>query len=63
MGQWRITVEGTGAHHNQNYPQDANRLAEDFVHDLIAAGHTVRKATFEQTFFGQVDHFVEPYNG
>lgn len=46
MGNWHISVEGVGAHHNAEYPNDANRLAQKFVEELRAAGHQVNKATF-----------------
>jgi len=46
MGNWAITIIGTGAHHNKDYPQDANKMAEKFVDDLKAAGHIVEFATF-----------------
>lgn len=46
MGDWAVVVHGTGAHHNSDYPKDADRMAQRFVDDLIAAGHTVRLATF-----------------
>jgi hypothetical protein len=46
MGNWTIVIEGTGSHHNKDYPKDANKLAEAFVADLGAAGHTVEHATF-----------------
>lgn len=46
MGNWAIVVQGTGGHHNRNYPKDANRMAAAFVQDLKDAGHTVESATF-----------------
>lgn len=46
MGDWAIVVEGTGAHHNKDFPKDADRMSQTFVDDLIRAGHTVRVATF-----------------
>ena len=46
MGDWAIVVHGTGAHHNQDYPNDADRLAQRFVDDLIRVGHQVHLATF-----------------
>ena len=46
MGDWTITVHGTGAHHNQDYPNDADRMSEDFVRRLKEAGHTVHHASF-----------------
>lgn len=45
MGNWNITVRGVGSHHNKKYPEDANRMAADFVAALKRAGHTVTSAT------------------
>jgi len=45
MGDWNITIRGTGAHHNQNYPKDADKMAAQFVKDLKGAGHIVKDAT------------------
>lgn len=46
MGNWNITIRGVGCHHNKKYPKDANRMAADFVRQLIAAGHSVVAASF-----------------
>lgn len=46
MGNWNISVQGVGAHHNTDYPRDANVIAKKFVDELLAAGHYVEKATF-----------------
>lgn len=46
MGDWTITVHGTGAHHNKDYPQDADKMADTFVRGLREAGHTVHSASF-----------------
>jgi len=46
MGNWHISIEGQGAHHNADYEQDANRMAHEFVAKLRAAGHVVTRATF-----------------
>lgn len=46
MGNWHISIEGQGAHHNPDYANDANRLAAEFVAKLREAGHTVTRATF-----------------
>lgn len=46
MGNWHISVQGVGAHHNQNNPTDANKMARKFVEDLQAAGHLVESAEF-----------------
>jgi hypothetical protein len=46
MGNWHISIEGQGAHHNTDYDKDANRMAHRFVEELKAAGHVVTRATF-----------------
>lgn len=56
MGQWNISIHGTGCHHNKNLPTDANRMAADFVKQLRAAGHTVTKATIT---FGAEDDVTD----
>jgi len=53
MGQWNISIHGTGVHHNKKLPEDANRMAADFVRQLKAKGHTVTKATI--TYGGEED--------
>lgn len=53
MGQWNITIRGTGAHHNKKYEKDANRLAAEFVQKLKDAGHSVAGASF--TYGGDED--------
>lgn len=34
MGNWSITIEGIGAHHNKDNPGDIDKLAKEFVHKL-----------------------------
>jgi hypothetical protein len=46
MGNWTITIHGTGIHHNRETPADANRMAKAFVSELIKKGHSVEGATF-----------------
>lgn len=46
MGNWHISIEGVGCHHNKDYPLDANRLSATFVKSLKEAGHTITKASF-----------------
>ena len=46
MGMWNITITGTGAHHNKDYPKDAEKMADAFVESLRDAGHTVEYASF-----------------
>lgn len=45
MGNWRITIEGHGQHHNKQ-AADAENLASDFVEQLKRRGHEVSSATF-----------------
>lgn len=46
MGNWHISIEGVGFHHNTNEPRDANKMAKEFVDKLKEAGHTIIKASF-----------------
>lgn len=46
MGNWNITIRGVGAHHNKDYPADANVMTAAFVKALREAGHTVIAASF-----------------
>jgi hypothetical protein len=46
MGNWHLSIEGIGAHHNHDNPGDADRLAKIFVKVLTDAGQTINKATF-----------------
>ncbi len=46
MGNWHISIEGVGPHHNVDHDLDANKMATQFVNDLKKAGHHVMKATF-----------------
>ena len=43
MGNWNITINGVGQHHN-GQPRDVERLAAEFVERLRANGHTVTVA-------------------
>lgn len=53
MGNWNITIQGVGQHHNiigeegqKTYsPADANMLLKKFVEDLRAHGHSVSHAS------------------
>jgi len=45
MGNFHISIEGLGAHHNDANPNDANRMAHRFVNELRRAGHRVSRAT------------------
>lgn len=46
MGNWRITIEGHGQHHN-NKLADAEEIARGFVPQLTSNGHQVERARFE----------------
>ncbi len=46
MGNWNISIQGIGSHHNENAPQDAQRMAARFVEALAAAGQTIEVASF-----------------
>ena len=61
MGNWNINIQGVGCHHNTDYPQDANKMAAEFVKQLKNAGHTVESATF--THGGKEDLMPGQKNG
>lgn len=46
MGDWTITVQGTGCHHNGKREIDADLATADFVAELKKQGHTVHRADF-----------------
>lgn len=49
MGNWCITIQGIGAHHNRDANDaqyDANLMANRFVCDLRKAGHHIESASF-----------------
>lgn len=46
MGNWNITIQGVGAHNNENYPKDANLMFDAFIKELREAGHYVHHASF-----------------
>lgn len=58
MGQWNITIKGTGAHHNRDYPKDVDRMASAFVKELRDAGHQVEGASI--TYGGRQDLVASP---
>ena len=45
MGNYHIAIEGTGQHHNNGDPKDADVLAAKFAQELKDAGHNVESAT------------------
>lgn len=48
MGNYRIEIEGLGAHHNEpENPGDADKIARDAVAALKAQGHTLTRAVIE----------------
>lgn len=48
MGDWNMTIQGTGVHHNVSLtlPEDADKMFDEFVDKLKSAGHTIVSATF-----------------
>lgn len=58
MGNWNITIRGVGVHHNDGrLPEDANRMAAEFVQKLRDAGHTISHASIA---FGGEDDLSTP---
>jgi len=57
MGDWVITIRGIGAHHNgKDY--DADKIAQDFVHELKRQGHDRVEGTFN---FGGCQKLNKPF--
>lgn len=52
MGNWDISIKGTGCHHNGR-EDDAEQMAAEFVKKLQGAGHVVEHAAI--THGGRVD--------
>lgn len=49
MGNYRIIIEGVGAHDNgPNSPGDAQHLADSFAGELRRKGHSISLARFER---------------
>lgn len=48
MGNWNINISGIGVHNNTRVevPEDADKMAKQFVKDLKERGHTIDSATF-----------------
>ena len=48
MGDWNITIQGRGVHHNysMDLPADADKMFLKFVDELKAIGHTIYNASF-----------------
>lgn len=57
MGNWNINIQGIGCHHNKDNPTDANRMTEEFVHELLKAGHAIEWAAFTH---GSLDRLLPP---
>lgn len=53
MGQYRITIEGTGSHHNDHGDNDADLVARNMVAILLDKGHAIRSACFEVGFYDE----------
>lgn len=46
MGNWHISIQGLGCHHNESKDIDANLAAAEFVEHLRKMGQQIEKATF-----------------
>jgi hypothetical protein len=46
MGNWSITIIGTGAHHNKDYEGDADKIFKKTVEELQKAGQIIEHASF-----------------
>jgi hypothetical protein len=46
MGNWTIVIHGTGQHHNNHDPSDADVLAVEMVEMVLRAGHRLDYADF-----------------
>ncbi|HVI40395.1 MAG TPA: hypothetical protein VM577_07020 [Anaerovoracaceae bacterium] len=57
MGCWNITIRGIGAHHNPDYPADADKMAKEFVRQLKSKGHTITSASIT---YGGDERLDEP---
>jgi hypothetical protein len=55
MGDWSITIIGTGCHHNDKPEIDANEATKYFVKRLKEQGHTIHHASFVS---GGRDHTI-----
>ena len=45
MGHWKIDIEGQGPHHNEKYPDDVDKLVDQFLLMLRRHGHNLRRAS------------------
>jgi hypothetical protein len=46
MGNWNITIQGVGPHHNGKPDVDADLAARELVQKLIAQGQRIESASF-----------------
>ena len=59
MGNWAITIEGLGCHHNgPEAAADADKMAKAFTKQLLDAGHSICDARF--TVRGGQDQSIVP---
>lgn len=59
MGKYRITIDGTGPHHNADPSVvSADTEAAELVKELSEAGHTIESARFE--VLGSQEHDLLP---
>ena len=42
MGDWNITIQGVGPHHNDKPDIDVDWMAKEFVKQLKKAGQTIK---------------------
>ena len=63
MGDWVITIQGIGCHHNgpnRANAYDADQMAREFVKLLWKAGHQIEHASFTS---GAKDELLPIRNG
>jgi len=44
LGDWTIVIQGTGPHHNENNPGDADKMLDLFLLKLKLKGHNLSHA-------------------
>jgi hypothetical protein len=63
MGNWAITIIGTGGHHNK-HEGDADKILKEAVEKLNAAGQNVEHASIthggRDIFVNNVGHYPSP---
>lgn len=60
MGNWKMTIEGIGAHNNSSNPADADVMLQAFVEQLKEAGHNISRSSF---FSGAIPALGSPLAG